>query len=66
MLTPDQINFAANLTQFYNLFLLLKDATNSELMTELDHQNKDYLEKILDKLNIMEEQLNRLEKNDRF
>lgn len=63
MLNQDQLNFAANLSQFYSLFLLLKDATNEELMAELNHQNKEYLEKILEKLNTIEERLSKLEKD---
>lgn len=48
------LNTIANLLQVENYNLLLKDKTNNELMTELQkqdkilqHQNNDYLEKIL-------------------
>ena len=58
----DQLSLAADFAQFYSLFLLLKDATNREVMRELDNQNHIYLEEILKKLNTIEERLNRLEK----
>lgn len=58
----NQLNLAANIAQFVDLWLLLKDATNSEVMRELDNQNHIYLEEILKKLNTIEERLNRLEK----
>lgn len=42
------IDFAANIAQFISLFLLLKDASNNEIMEELAHQNKEYLQKIVE------------------
>ena len=58
----NQLNLAANIAQFVDLWLLLKDSTNEEVLRALQNQNNIYLEKILDKLNIIEERLNRLEK----
>lgn len=58
----NQLNLAANIAQFADLWLLLKDSTNEDVLRALQNQNNIYLEKILDKLNIIEERLNRLEK----
>lgn len=44
----NRLDIAANLSQFYSLFLLLKDASNNEIMEELNNQNKKYLEKIIE------------------
>lgn len=47
--TPgDRLNIAANITQFISLFLLLKDASNQEIMEELQKQDKEYLTKIIE------------------
>lgn len=44
----ENLNVAANLSQFISLFLLLKDSSNSEIMEELQKQNKEYLSKIIE------------------
>lgn len=41
------LNTISNLLEIESYNLLLKDKTNTELMQELQHQNKDYLEKII-------------------
>jgi beta-lactamase class A len=43
----DGLNNAANLAQLISLELLLQDKSNNDLMNELQHQNKEYLEQIL-------------------
>ena len=49
MQTPtDRLDIAANISQFVSLFLLLKDASNNEIMEELNHQNAEYLTKIIE------------------
>lgn len=53
---------AADFAQFYSLYLLLKDASNSQIMQELQHQNKDYLEQILKKLDEIEKDVENLKK----
>ena len=58
----DNIDLAANLSQFYSLYLLLRDASNSEIMKELQHQNKDYLEEILVRLDRIEKTIESLKK----
>ena len=50
----DNLATAADFAQFYSLYLLLKDASNSDLMRELQHQNKDYLEEIIVRLDRLE------------
>lgn len=50
----NMLDLAADFAQFYSLFLLLKDATNGEIMRGLDHQNKDYLETIIKRLDNIE------------
>lgn len=53
----NMLDLAADFAQFYSLFLLLKDATNGEIMRGLDHQNKDYLETIIKRLDNIEVKL---------
>jgi hypothetical protein len=46
-----QNNIVDNLSlvlQMISLEVLFKDYNNSDLMNELQHQNKDYLEKIIE------------------
>ena len=43
----DGLNNAANLAQLISLELLLQEKSNNDLMNELQHQNKEYLEQIL-------------------
>ena len=48
--TLDKIDLMSDISQFISLYLLLQDATNNELMQELQHQNRDYFEKIVKEL----------------
>ena len=43
----DGLNFYANILQIASYEELLRQADNDDIMTELDHQNKAYLEEIL-------------------
>ena len=45
---PERVDMAANWAQFVSLFLLLKDASNKEIIDELNHQNSAYLAKIVE------------------
>ena len=38
----ENLDLLSDMLQIYNTYLLLKDATNNELMKELQHQNTDY------------------------
>ena len=44
----DKLELTSNISQLISLFLLLKDASNNEIMEELQNQNKKYLEKIIE------------------
>ena len=43
----NQIDITSLILQLYNLILLLQDFNNSDLMNELQRQDKEYLEKII-------------------
>lgn len=62
MANQNDIATAADFAQFYSLYLLLKDASNSDLMRELQHQNTDYLEEILVRLERIEKTIESLKK----
>lgn len=57
----NNLDLASDLAQFYSLFLLLKDATNADVMKKLEHQEKNYLEDIVNRLDIMEKRLTAIE-----
>lgn len=61
----DFISLLSDFLQFYNTNLLEQDASNNDVMKELQHQNKDYLENILTKLNNIEKRIERLENDTR-
>ena len=44
----NQIENLSLVLQIISLELLFKDYNNSDLMQELQHQNRDYLEKIIE------------------
>lgn len=44
----EKLDLTANISQLISLFMLLKDASNSEIMRELQRQNKEYLDKIIE------------------
>lgn len=52
---------AADLAQFYSLFLLLKDASNSEIMRELQTQDTKYFEDIIQRLERIEKRIGKIE-----
>lgn len=58
----NNLDLASDLAQFYSLFLLLKDATNADVIQKLEHQEKNYLEDIVNRLDIMEKRLIKIEK----
>ena len=43
----DGLNFYANILQIASYEQLLKQADNDDIMQELDHQNRAYLEQII-------------------
>lgn len=53
----ENLDLLSDLLQVLNTYLLLKDASNNELMKELQHQNTEYFEKIVSDLNKIKEKL---------
>ena len=43
----NQLDVASLFLQLYSVIILLQDFNNTDLMQELQHQNKEYLEKII-------------------
>ena len=49
MADPSQrVNMAANWAQFLDLVLLLRDASNNEILDSLNKQNSEFLSKIIE------------------
>ena len=46
-MTDNNLSIAADIAQFISLALLLQDATNNDLMRELQRQNTEYFERII-------------------
>lgn len=46
-MSEDFLSNIANVSQLISLQLLLQDASNNDLMAELQRQNKEYLETII-------------------
>lgn len=64
MTTPkqlDNLNILANLLQVYNTMLLEQDASNNDLMQELQKQNELYFKDIIARLERIENQLKKFE-----
>ena len=57
----DGLNFYANLLQVASYQELLAQANNNDILRELNHQNKEYLEKILENQKEIIERLERFE-----
>lgn len=53
----DRLDLTANISQLVSLFLLLKDASNNELMDALNQQNERYLKKIIEQNNLIMKKL---------
>ena len=53
----DGLNFYANILQVASYQELLAQANNDDIMQELDHQNKEYFEKIIERLDRIEQKL---------
>lgn len=58
MTTPtENLDLLSDILQVLNTYLLLKDASNNELMQELQHQNTEYFEQIIKDLTKIKERL---------
>ena len=53
----NNLNILANLLQVYNTLLLQQDASNNDLMQELQKQNELYFKDIIARLERIEKQL---------
>ena len=62
----DGLNFYANILQIASYQELLQQANNNDILQELQHQNNEYLEKILQNQALIIQRLERLENNVRF
>ena len=58
----DRLNTIANIAQLYSLCLLLVDNSNNQIMRELQHQNTDYLEEILKRIDKLEKTIENMKK----
>ncbi len=47
----NKLDLTSLILQIYNLYLLMQDFNNSDLMKELQKQDKEYLEKIINQNN---------------
>lgn len=60
----NRLDFASLVLQLYNLDLLMQDFNNTDLMQELQKQDKEYLEKIISQNNEILEILNERRNKD--
>lgn len=58
----NNLETVADLAQFYSLYLLLKDASNGEILQELQHQNTAYLEEIIKRLEKIEKTIENMKR----
>ena len=61
----DGLNFYANILQIASYQELLAQANNNDILKELNHQDKEYLERILQNQALILQRLERIE-NVRF
>lgn len=59
----ENLSILANLLQVGTFVMTLSESSNDRLMKELQHQNKDFLEKIVEQNNQIIERLERISKN---
>ena len=59
----ENLSILANLLQVGTFIMTLSESSNDRLMKELQHQNKDFLEKIVEQNNLIIEKLERINKN---
>lgn len=53
----ENLDLLSDILQVLNTYLLLKDASNNELMRELQHQNTEYFERIIKDLELIKNKL---------
>ena len=57
MTQKDNLDIIANISQLFSLMLLTKDATNNDLMRELQNQNTSYFERVVKDLDLIKKKL---------
>ena len=53
----ENLDLLSDILQVLNTYLLLKDASNDQLMAELQHQNTEYFERIIKDLELIKNKL---------
>ena len=53
----DRLNLVSDISQLISLYLLLQDASNNDLMRELQNQNTEYFERIIKDLQLIKNKL---------
>ena len=53
----ENLDLLSDILQVFNTYLLLKDASNTQIMHELQHQNSEYLERIVEDLALIKKKL---------
>ena len=56
-----RLDTMANISQLISLYLLLQDASNNDLMRELQNQNTEYFERIIKDLDLIKKKLGIIE-----
>ena len=54
----ENLDLLSDILQVLNTYLLLRDATNNQLMQELNKQDKVYFERIIRDLDLIKKHLN--------
>lgn len=53
----DRLDLVSDISQLISLYLLLQDASNNDLMRELQNQNTEYFERIIKDLQLIKNKL---------
>ena len=54
----ERLDLVSDISQLISLYLLLQDASNNDLMRELQNQNTEYFERIVKDLDLIKKALN--------
>ena len=60
----ENLDLLSDILQVFNTYLLLKDASNNQLIEELRKQDAEYLERIVKDLDLIKKALNIKEQNN--
>lgn len=53
----ERLDLVSDISQLISLYLLLQDASNNDLMRELQNQNTEYFERIIKDLQLIKNKL---------